>query len=542
MPLAQITQGGDYFSLAKIVAALLVMPPWWYAATLISKDAKKVHASSYVWGGIVLGGGALGVLLLLLIPFFAAGILMYVLLTLAVLLAYAVYRDGRVEEGGDKILSVAFWSSTFSHQKKQSLQVEAKIRLYNSFGKVVQPPDPAATTEEEIVVHNMVQELLYDMIWRRASQAILIPEKEKMTVRFVIDGAVVARDELSPEDGQAVIQHLKPLAGMDPKDYRRPQTGEISVDFGSKRIDLAISAAGTTGGQRMQFKVLQEAIRQKLDELGMSDDVIEKVRKMGQAKGLLIVSGRPSSGVTSTLYSLLREHDAFMQQIVTLEAKPAVPLENITQTAYGDPQRLNEMLANALRRDPDVIMIDQCPDAQTAGLIAEAAAEKCILLGVEGDDSFAALAKWAKLCGSASAAVEHLGGVLCQMLLRRLCTTCKEPYRPDPQMLAKANLPANIETFHRPPTQTPVDEKGRPIICSACQGNGYFERTGVFELLLITPEIRQAVAGGGNLRDIKTLARKGKMLYLQEQALRKVMAGVTSIQEVLRVSQTTKKT
>ena len=108
-------------------------------------------------------------------------------------------------------------------------------------------------------------------------------------------------------------------------------------------------------------------------------------------------------------------------------------------------------------------------------------------------------------------------------------------------MLAKANLPANIETFHRPPTQTPVDEKGRPIICTACQGGGYFERIGVFELLLITPEIRQAIAGGGNLRDIKTIARKGKMLYLQEQALRKVMAGVTSIQEVLRVSQTTKK-
>jgi type II secretory ATPase GspE/PulE/Tfp pilus assembly ATPase PilB-like protein len=304
---------------------------------------------------------------------------------------------------------------------------------------------------------------------------------------------------------------------------------------------MTLSTAGTTGGQRMHFKVLQEVVRQKLDELGMSEDVLKSLREIGQAKGLVLVSGRSGSGVTSTLYSLLRQHDAFMKQIVTLEAKPAVPLENITQTAYGDPERLPELLASALRRDPDVVMLDQCPDGPSAQLLLEAAAEKCILVGMEGEDSFVALAKWAKLCGSVPAAVEHLGAVSCQMLLRRLCTTCKEPYRPDPQVLAKANLPSNIETFYRPPSQTPVDEKGRPIICTTCQGTGYFERTGVFELLAITPEMRQIISKGANLRDIKAAARKAKMLYLQEQALRKVMAGVTSIQEVLRVSQTAKK-
>jgi type II secretory ATPase GspE/PulE/Tfp pilus assembly ATPase PilB-like protein len=334
---------------------------------------------------------------------------------------------------------------------------------------------------------------------------------------------------------------LKPLAGLDPKDYRRPQQGEFSVDFGSKRMDIAMATAGTTGGQRMHFKILQEVIHQKIEELGISEDVLKAIRALSQTPGLLIVSGRPGSGVTSTMYSVLREHDAFMKQLVTLEAKPAIPLENITQNAYGDPQRLPETLANALRRDPDVIMVDHCPDAQTAGLILQGAAEKSVILGLEAEDSFTALAKWAKLCGSANAAVEHLGGVLCQLLLRKLCTTCKEPYRPDPQMLAKANLPASIDKFFRPPTLQPVDEKGRPIICSACQGSGYFERTGVFELLLITPEIRQVVAAGANLRDIKSAARKAKMLYLQEQALRKVIAGVTSIQEVLRVSQPAKK-
>jgi type II secretory ATPase GspE/PulE/Tfp pilus assembly ATPase PilB-like protein len=535
--LAQVTETGGYFSLAKIIVTLVALPPWLYAATKIPKDAKKVHASPAVWGGVALVGGGLGVLLLLTIPFYAAGILMYVVLALASLLSYAVYRDSRLEEGETKILSVAFWNGVFIHKAPATVHVQEKVRLYDNHGKVY-PGLPPEAEERDVAVYNLAQELLYDMIWRRASQAILVPEKERMTIRFVIDGAVSVQPELSLEDGQAIIQMLKPLAGMDPKDYRRPQQGEFSVDFGSKRIDITASAAGTTGGQRMHFKVIQEVIRQKIGELGMSDDVLKTVRETTKNPGLLIISGRGGSGVTSTMYSILREHDAFMKQIVTLESKPAVPLENITQNAYGDPQRLTEELANALRRDPDVLMIDQCPDKQTAEMILQAAAEKSVILGMEAEDAFTALAKWAKLCGSAGAAAQPLSAILCQMLVRRLCTTCKEPYRPDPQMLAKANLPADIEKFYRPPTQQPVDEKSRPITCTTCQGSGYFERTGIFELLLVTQDIRQMIAAGANLRDIKSAARKAnKMLYLQEQALRKVIAGVTSIQEVLRVSQ-----
>jgi type II secretory ATPase GspE/PulE/Tfp pilus assembly ATPase PilB-like protein len=157
---------------------------------------------------------------------------------------------------------------------------------------------------------------------------------------------------------------------------------------------------------------------------------------------------------------------------------------------------------------------------------------------MRAEDAITALEKWVKVCGGEAGAVEHLCGVTCQLLLRKLCTTCKEPYRPPPEMLAKANLPANVESFHRPPLHIPVDEKGRPIICTTCQASGYFQRTGVFELLVITPEIRQLIAKPTRQRDeIKMAARKGGMKYLQEQGLRKVMEGITSIQEVARVTQ-----
>jgi type II secretory ATPase GspE/PulE/Tfp pilus assembly ATPase PilB-like protein len=128
--------------------------------------------------------------------------------------------------------------------------------------------------------------------------------------------------------------------------------------------------------------------------------------------------------------------------------------------------------------------------------------------------------------------------VLCQILVRKLCPTCREEYRPDPQILAKANIPADkVESFYRTPTKPRLDEKGNPITCQTCQNTGYYGRIGVFELLQVTDEIRQMIAGGAALAAIKSAARKNKMLYLQEQALAKVIAGVTSIQEVIRVSQ-----
>jgi type II secretory ATPase GspE/PulE/Tfp pilus assembly ATPase PilB-like protein len=165
-----------------------------------------------------------------------------------------------------------------------------------------------------------------------------------------------------------------------------------------------------------------------------------------------------------------------------------------------------------------------------------------VLLGMHAGDTFVALARWVKVCADRVAAMEHLRAVLCQVLLRKLCTNCREAYTPDPQILAKANLTTQtIGKFFRPPTVPLTDEKGHPIICPACQGSGYLGRTAAFELLEVTDEVREAVARRAPLTEIKAACRKNKMMYLQEQALRKVIEGETSVQEILRVSQPPKK-
>ncbi len=271
--------------------------------------------------------------------------------------------------------------------------------------------------------------------------------------------------------------------------------------------------------------------------------MLEVVRGYNQeSSGVILIAGPKASGLTSTLYSLVREHDAFMMQIFTLEPKPVVDLENITQFPYGEPETLTEALAVALRRDPDVMVVDGCEDPKTIQMAAEAADAKLLLVSMRAADSFTALAKWVKGIGHAESAMTNLKAVICQRLLRRLCPACREAYRPDPLLLAKINMPADgVEQFYRQHTGPLTDAKGKPYTCPTCQGSGYFGRTAIFEMMEVTDDIRQMVAGGTSLSQIKAACRKNKMLYLQEQGLQKAIDGTTSVQEVIRVTEPQKK-
>jgi len=541
--IATIPPVGGYVSLGKIVTMFVFVLPWLYLAPWVDRDSKFVRAPKIVWSASVLGAGALGVLLWLVIPTFLAGLLIYVGLAGSVLLAYAVYRDGRVEPNR-KVLTIRHLQSLLRMGQRDAAGAASveKVKLYNDVGKIVFAPKGDQADLKAIAAYNLVQDLMYDVIYRRASMAELSPHGVGARVRYVIDGVVVDRPEMSLGDSQAIIECLKPIAGMDPQQEGASQEGKFSVDAGQQSTDVTIKTAGSDAGQVMQLRVVQEVAQTKLDELGMSSEVLQRVREHNETpNGLIIVAGKRGCGVTSTLYSLLRVHDAFIKQLVSLETKETVELENITQHSYGEADSVAATLASALRRDPDVIMLDQCPDARTAELIVDASGEKVILLGMEAGDSFAALAKWVKVCSSSGAAMKNLHAVLYQILIRRLCEACREEYRPDPQLLAKANVKVGPDArFCRPPTGSLVDEKGRPIICPACQNTRYVGRTGVFELLELPEPIKNLVVSNASLAEIKTACRKNKMLYVQEQALRKSVRGITGIKEVIRMTQKAK--
>lgn len=326
---------------------------------------------------------------------------------------------------------------------------------------------------------------------------------------------------------------------MDVTDRRRPQNGKIAIEAGAVPLDIMVSTAGTTQGQRMVLKIVQEVARTNMDDLGLPQDLHNRLAALSDARqGLIIISGPATSGVTSTLYSLLRLQDAFIRQLASLEANPSVDMENVTQVAYEDQADLPAKLASLLR-DPDMVMVDDCQTSQAAKVItAAAAANKLILLGMKADSSLQALAKWVKLTAdSRQQAVGLLRAVTNQVLLRKLCPQCREAFRPAKDLLARLNLPAEkIDKFYRPPTKPLTDEKGNPIVCPTCRGTGYYGRTGAFEILELNDEMRELILSNAPLQRIKAACRRNKMLYLQEQALRKVIEGVTGIEEVIRVS------
>jgi type II secretory ATPase GspE/PulE/Tfp pilus assembly ATPase PilB-like protein len=539
--LAEMPPLGDYFSLLKVIVVLALVAPWLYFAPWVSKDAARVRFRRGLWSSLALGSGAIGVFLWLVIPYFLLGLCLYLLCTAALFTVYVLLRNRRVKPE-HKVLTREHLAAFFARKEAEKVEVVRRIKVYDTYGKNIIPPDVTTDDPALVEAYNLAQDFLYVLLWKRASEVDLSPDGTKTRVRYVIDGAVSEQPSVPLSESEAIIQYVKPLAGLNAEDRRRPQSGKIAADIAGEPVDLNIMTAGTTGGQRMQIRVVQEAVRTQLDSLGMSPDVLARLREVNKpGGGIVLVSGRSGSGVTSTLYSLLREHDAFTRQLVTLEAKPLIDLENVTQTAYGDPAALPEELASVLRRDPDVIMVDVCADRGTVAAILEAAGGKTFLVGLPAGDSFTALAKWIEACGGAAraaAAVQNLRGVLCQMLMRKLCTKCKQGYPPDPKLLAKINLASqHIGKLYKPRTTPLVDEKGNPYVCPACQGSGYLGRTGVFEFLDVSEEIRQLIAAGGSVSHLKAACRKNKMLYLQEQALREVAEGITSVQEVIRMSE-----
>ena len=528
-----------YFSTVKIVVIMVALLPWLYTATWMNKDTRKVHSVGPFWCGLALGLGVLGLVVLLAVSMFAIGFPIYLLLTGGIIGTYVVYRNKRVVPEA-RVLTGEHIKKVFSRTTgADAVKVVERVKLYDSDGKAVFPPPEEDTAACK--AYNGAQELLSDVVKMRASEVDLSPTGPQTGVRYIIDGVLQNRPPLDRQLAETVMDYIKDLAGMNVEDRRRPQTGHMSVDMGAVRADIKVSAAGTTHGQRMQLRVLQEAVQTRLEELGMSETLQTRLIELNAAgTGLIIVAAPKGNGMTSTLYSLLRKHDAFMKQLVTLETLPSTDMENITQNRYGDPKEMTRQLARLIRQDPDVLMVDQCPSQETARIVCDVAATKGVLLGMIGNSTFVALAKWLKVCGGDRAArkmaLGNLQAVVCQKLLRNICPACKEGYTPSKERLAKLNLPPEkISQFYRPPKEL-TDEKGRPIICPTCGGTGYMGRTAAFELLEISDEVRELVVSSASLDQIQAACRRAGMLYLQEQALRKVIEGVTSIEEVIRVS------
>eukprot|EP00913_Durusdinium_trenchii_P008959 g8425.t1 len=378
------------------------------------------------------------------------------------------------------------------------------------------------------------KELVYDAIMRRATDIHLEPKDDELSVRLRIDGVMYPTEPFDRTIGDSVCNIFKVLCAMDITQRRKAQDGSFRAKLEDREIDFRTATQGTRHGEKLSVRILDQSNSVgTLAELGFRKQLLEKLQEcISLPHGLLLSCGPTGAGKSTTLYAALKGIDSYQRNIITVEDPIEYKIENVNQIEINPKagQTFSTSLRNILRQDPDVLMIGEIRDKETADLACQAAnTGHMVFSTIHANDTITALFRLLELGVEPFMAANSVTAILGQRLLRRLCRDCREAYRPSNKMLEEAGLPPDkVDKLYRPPSNP-------QSICSTCGGLGYRGRTGVFEFLDITERLRELIRDKANMTEIRTEARNHGMLYMQEEGLRLVALGTTSMDELVRV-------
>lgn len=535
--LGQVPETTIYIHPLKLVATMLVFVIWAAFTQWVDKDTDRVNTFRVIWNIVFLSVGAVGLVVAIFVPNFVIGFPIYAVLVIALCSAYVIHRNGLVQPE-DTVFTVAHMQRIqregFSGKKKKKQEeVKERVRVTGADKKVVAIPEDEVEREQ----YRLTQDLLFDALWRRAELIEIAPAGQNSRLTYIIDGIPSEQDPRERTEGEGMVYYFKKIAGLDLEERRKPQKGELMIAVGENRRTIEVRTNGSTAGERLSLRVLGDETKYKVKDIGFNEKQMEQIRSiMETPRGVVLLSSPAKSGLTTTVYSFTRSHDAFLQNIQTLEYEREIEIENVTQHVHlpKDDRKFSDDVLKVIRTDPDIVVIPLLRDKESAGIIAKAGAEKHkIYIGLPANDVFEALKQWLVWVDNTSLAAKSLVAVVNQRLMRVLCTECKQPYKPDKDKFRKLNLPPDAVLYRQPEPE--YDKHGNPIVCQHCQGSGYVGRTGVFEVLLIDDGMREVIRKATSMNDIKVYASKKAGLGLQPQAIEKVMKGITSIQEVVRV-------
>ncbi|MEM1107914.1 MAG: ATPase, T2SS/T4P/T4SS family [Planctomycetota bacterium] len=531
-----LAQSVFLMSFVKPVLFLAAVGGWAWVVTQLDKDAAFYYLKRSEFNLIQFGSAVLGFGAMLLLPIFWLGFPLGLIILAGGVAGYVVYRNGQVPE--DERWSADFESFKQKRREKTEakLQRKATLNMTDPDGKPL--PIPKAG-EEDLAAYMVLDKLMTFALPRNANQVDLTVDTQQAKYRVHIDGVRYPQEAPEPAEAVKLIDYIKKISGMDVEDRRRKQEAELSITVeNSGSHQLHIISAGSTRGLQMQINIDGEQTANiPLAHLGFAPNQFQAIQSLLHQKGkAVLVSSGPKSGKTTTLYSLLQEHDPYTTMVVTLEEEQLLELEGVDHTLIpaGKPaSEFNEKLGVIVRSDPNVLMVSKVADEQSAKTLAMSAEDTRCYIPSDQPDTLSALQAWMKQVGNPRTVGENLGAVIAQRLVRRLCHTCRVPYSPDPGALQRLNLPADqvTELFR---ASGKVMVKDKEIDCPDCHGLGYRGRIGVFEVMIIDDQAARYISAN-ELDSLRLHLRKQKMLYLQEAALTKVVDGTTDIKEVTRV-------
>jgi type II secretory ATPase GspE/PulE/Tfp pilus assembly ATPase PilB-like protein len=528
---------GGYISIIKFVVFIAAFVAWLPLVGWIHNDSKPLDTNTLGWTLVILCSGALALIIWLVIPVFIVGMLLFAVIVAATSLAYVRFRNTKVLEF-DRVL-------TIDHIKNVMVSREKKLESLKEFTFItanrndVPIPEPRTA---DFFGYKTVYEVIKDATWRRASTVALSPTPQDYQVAYNIDGSVTKQPSIPRDQADHFLRFIKQLSDLDIKEKRKPQKGVFRVHRNQVRKDAVweVVTAGSTAGEQVRLKKITQEDPIKIDKLGLMPEQLELLSSFNKRKqGLFIISGPEKSGLTTTLYAMLRNHDAFMNSVNTLEKQPSEPLQNITQNTFtltdtGTTTYAKKLLS-IVRMGSDVLGVSDCEDADTARVACASAKDSSIVyLVMKAESVMQALDKLLKYTGDRNLVAQSLMGISNQRLIRKLCDECKEAYAPDKELLRKFNISAEKTKALYRAGKVIYDKRGKPSTCDHCQGTGYYDRTAVFELVGINGELAKVIQTQP-MQEIAKQFRRAKMLYLQEQMLRRVIGGTTTINEMIRV-------
>jgi type IV pilus assembly protein PilB len=414
----------------------------------------------------------------------------------------------------------------------EELEPQEEIELENL--PIDLSPEALATEAGEAPIVKLANYLIYEAVRLSASDIHIEPYEKKVVVRYRIDGILRVFHEFPAKLKDTLTARYKIMSNMDIAERRKPQDGRIRIRIGGKRIDLRVSTVPTVYGEKtvMRIQEAEKYLSVKLEDLGFEPDDLEKFRKaIWTPWGMILVTGPTGSGKTTTLYASLMERNTPDVNILTAEDPVEVSIPGLNQVQVNENIGLTfaSVLRAFLRQDPDIILIGEIRDTETAEIgIRAALTGHLVFSTLHTNDAPSSITRLVDMGIEPFLVGSSVILIVAQRLIRKLCPACKVEDNTPKEALVRMGILKN-------PDEDITIYTHKEGGCEVCNGTGYKGRTAVHEILEIDEEIRKLIIKGGTSEDIKDLAKSKGMRSLYEAGILKVRKGITSLQEVARV-------
>jgi general secretion pathway protein E len=420
------------------------------------------------------------------------------------------------------------FDQTTDEAEKMVQDLEAYESDSEVFTELEELEDLMDATHEAPIIR-LVNVILTQALKRQASDIHIEPYEKEVKVRFRIDGILYEIFSLPKRFQAHVVSRVKVMANLDIAEKRVPQDGRIKIKVANKAVDIRVSVIPMAYGERIVLRLLDKGVSLLgLGDMGLPPDKLKIFGGLiNKNNGILLVTGPTGSGKTTTLYAAINRINSTEKNIITIEDPIEYELQGVGQIQVNPKTDLTfaRGLRSVLRHDPDIIMVGEIRDLETVEIAIQASLTGHLVFStLHTNDAAGALTRLVDMGVEPFLIASSLLGVVAQRLVRRICPECKEPFQEVESALTELGLPKDQVLW-----------RGRG--CDACMQSGYRGRTGIFELLLMDNETRHLLTSGADSVTIKEAAVKRGMSTLFADGLEKVKAGVTTLNEVLRVTQ-----